>query len=491
MFITTMNIINTFLTELGGETLISEVVLKGFQSHVNTTFNLQNGLNVITGPSDAGKTAIIRAIRWVAFNEPQGEAFVNENVGEAGVTILLQNGSIITKHRRKGKTSYTIQESENGIESTFEKSEVPLEVTRLLGIEKHSFGDFETALNFSFQLDAPFLISETASAGAKVLGKLAGTESVDLAIKGVSKDTHATRNMRSQAEKDMERIIGSLFEYEHIDDAKQAVETAEILFEQVEASHTNLENLKEYRNSFLLFKEKRDKLSEKMKKLRNVPQLTENITDIEKSQQRHEQLLQLQDDGNRLRTHISSLEQELLTYSDIPLATDLVSSITFDRDRFTNLNTLRQLYQKHTQDVKVADETLNKTKELSTASEDIKSIELDTKAKDEMLSLKSEYENTSSNLNGLTSRLDTFKDMHETDSILTSVESDEKRLAALRELYREFNIAFTSTDSAIDGEAKTSNEVQKAELELQQAWDEAGGVCPLCESTIGGCEHES
>lgn len=466
--------------------MISEVILKGFQSHVNTTFNLHNGLNVITGPSDAGKTAIIRAVRWVAFNEPQGEAFVNENVGEAEVTILLQNGSIITKHRRKGKTSYTIQESENGIESTFEKSEVPLEVTRLLGIEKHSFGDFETALNFSFQLDAPFLISETASAGAKVLGKLAGTESVDLAIKGVSKDTHATRNMRSQAEKDMERIIGSLFEYEHIDDAKQAVETAEILFEQVETSHTNLENLKEYRNSFLLFKEKRDKLSEKMKKLRNVPQLTENITEIEKNQQRHEQLIQLQDDGNRLRTRISLLEQELLTYSDIPLATDLVSSITFNRNRFTNLNTLRQLYQKHTQDVKVADETLEKTKEMVSADRSLKDIVQELNTITNLRNTKVEYETTSNHFNTLNTKLNMFKGIHETENILFTVERDEKRLAVLKEICDSYVNANRVRNDVVFHNNNAIEDCHTAEYVLQQAWDEAGGVCPLCEQAHEG-----
>src|SRR5690625_5024172 len=194
--------------------MIKSIKLKGFQSHELSEIDLVPGLNVITGPSDSGKTAVIRAIRWLAFNEPQGEAFVNDRVGEAEVQVTLQSGAIITKTRRNGKTSYLVQQDETDSGSLFEKSEVPLEVTRLLGIEKQTFGDFVAALNFSFQLDAPFLISETASAGAKILGKLAGTESVDLAIKGVSKDTHATRNMRSQAEKDMERIVGSLFRSE-------------------------------------------------------------------------------------------------------------------------------------------------------------------------------------------------------------------------------------------------------------------------------------
>ncbi len=180
---------------------INEIFVEGFQSHTNSHFNLGNGLNVITGPSDSGKTAIIRAVRWVAFNEPQGEAFVNESVGHATVAIHLDNGIIISKHRRKGKTSYRIQTDPGDEGSVFEKSEVPEEVKQLLGITKQTFGDFVTALNFAFQLEAPFLISETPSSGAKVLGKLAGTEAVDLAVKSVSKDTYAARQERLLAEK--------------------------------------------------------------------------------------------------------------------------------------------------------------------------------------------------------------------------------------------------------------------------------------------------
>lgn len=43
---------------------IQEVTIEGYQSHTNSTFRLSPGLTVITGPSDAGKTAIIRALRY-------------------------------------------------------------------------------------------------------------------------------------------------------------------------------------------------------------------------------------------------------------------------------------------------------------------------------------------------------------------------------------------------------------------------------------------
>lgn len=91
---------------------IQEVTIEGYQSHTNSTFRLSPGLTVITGPSDVGKTAIIRALRWFAFNEPTGEAFlhtirnpdgsVKEAVDQVKVSVTFDNGITITKTRRKG-----------------------------------------------------------------------------------------------------------------------------------------------------------------------------------------------------------------------------------------------------------------------------------------------------------------------------------------------------------------------------------------------------
>lgn len=156
---------------------IQEVTIEGYQSHTNSTFCLSPGLTVITGPSDAGKTAIIRALRWFAFNEPTGEAFlhtirnpdgsVKEAVDQVKVSVTFDNGITITKTRRKGKTTYT----HSAFPTAWEKAEIPPEIKETLGLVKQQYGDFETCLNFAFQLDAPFMLSESASVGAKVLGK--------------------------------------------------------------------------------------------------------------------------------------------------------------------------------------------------------------------------------------------------------------------------------------------------------------------------------
>ena len=112
--------------------MIKRITIEGFQSHENTVVDLVNGLNILTGSSDSGKTAVLRAVKWVALNVPTGDSYVNQKVGYAKVTIETDKGTV-TKTRKGKKTAYEV----NG--TVYEKSEVPQEVSEILGIEPVAF----------------------------------------------------------------------------------------------------------------------------------------------------------------------------------------------------------------------------------------------------------------------------------------------------------------------------------------------------------------
>lgn len=44
---------------------IKKLVVDNFQSHEHTEVEFGPGLNVIVGPSDHGKSALVRALRWL------------------------------------------------------------------------------------------------------------------------------------------------------------------------------------------------------------------------------------------------------------------------------------------------------------------------------------------------------------------------------------------------------------------------------------------
>ena len=75
--------------------MISQLTLRNFQSHKASRLRFHPGVNVITGPSDSGKTALLRALLWAVRNRPSGDAFRSHWGGDTSVTVGLQAGEII------------------------------------------------------------------------------------------------------------------------------------------------------------------------------------------------------------------------------------------------------------------------------------------------------------------------------------------------------------------------------------------------------------
>ncbi|MDZ5608616.1 AAA family ATPase [Bacillus pseudomycoides] len=508
---------------------ISAIFIEGFQSHTNSYFNLGNGLNVITGPSDSGKTAVIRAIRWIAFNEPQGEAFVNESVGQATVAIHLDTGVIISKNRRKGKTSYRIQTDPGDEGSVFEKSEVPEEVKRLLGITKQTFGDFTTALNFAFQLEAPFLISETPSSGAKVLGKLAGTEAVDLAVKSVSKDTYAARQERLLAEKEIERLAGNLLEYLDVDDKAEQLKTAESLMEYVEETHKKKEALQEISNAYEGRRRKYIAASETVKRLEHVPGLMQILEQIEKDPQRLQTLLDLQKRYESLSTAKRTLTEKIKQFDGLIEAAQLLQASIKLEERYSLLSILAQNHKKYSHvldnvtvqleklvvvehiDITEIEERVKKAEELTKlsvwykseqyrfvkASESVErlavpsdteyrltEIETATIRSSELKQLLQRYEVAHDQYMTLTSRVNRLNIPEHVEKQLTDAEKNVSRSDELKELLRIYMIWHQRVRHSTSTLEMYEKHIENYTKELEEAWNDAGGVCPLCESPM-------
>ena len=462
---------------------ITQVRIEGFQSHVESAFHLAGGLNVITGPSDAGKTAIIRAIRWVAFNEPSGEAFVNEKVGEAVVAIHLETGQIITKKRRKGKTSYLVQLDQEDEGSLYEKSEVPDEVIALLKIEKQRFGDFETALNFAFQLDAPFLISETASAGAKILGKLAGTESVDMAIKGIRQDTHSTRIERTNAEKDIERLSGSMLAFLNIDDIKADIELAERTFEQLEKDKQKFESLKEYKMQHEYKVEQVVGLVKKLERFKDLENITHDLQDIEKAQQTLERKQQLYSQYSGVSTQIESLGQTLQHFIGLDSAMIEIEWMDIQAEKVRKLKHLQTEYHIASRAVTEKSSILEKTRNIETAAETIYELENeDLLHLNGLYSALNNYGRVENRLKNTLESVERFEGITEAGTSLESLYEEFERLMLLKTYADSFAHVQTNVLNMAQVSLKRAEEaIKQAKDEESQAWEEAGGICPLCE----------
>ncbi|MGZ4033070.1 MAG: AAA family ATPase [Tumebacillaceae bacterium] len=167
---------------------IRNLRIENFQSHELTEMAFDEGLNVIVGASDQGKSAVIRALRWLLFNEPRGSDFIRVGASQCRVSIELADGSRVTRERTASKNRYIVVKSD-GTEQVYEGfgNTVPKEVSDVTGVAKVMLDeDHETTLHLGTQLEPPFMLSEPGSIKAKAIGRLNGVHIIDAA----SRDTH-------------------------------------------------------------------------------------------------------------------------------------------------------------------------------------------------------------------------------------------------------------------------------------------------------------
>jgi exonuclease SbcC len=70
--------------------MIDSLSIQNFQSHEKTELEFDEGINIIIGQSDSGKSAILRALNWVVNNKPNGEAFKSNWGGDTKVKIIIE-----------------------------------------------------------------------------------------------------------------------------------------------------------------------------------------------------------------------------------------------------------------------------------------------------------------------------------------------------------------------------------------------------------------
>ena len=171
---------------------INSIKLTNFQSHKDTFIEFSEGLNCIIGTSDVGKSALVRALKWVLFNKTPKD-FITWGETKCSILITLSNEYAIERIRDNKQNTYKLYFK--GIEiETFENFglEVPLKIKAVVGsLDLVLDTDKIINLNIRSQHDSLFLLSNEYSGTlkAKALNSLAGVHYIDAAIRDIVADT--------------------------------------------------------------------------------------------------------------------------------------------------------------------------------------------------------------------------------------------------------------------------------------------------------------
>jgi len=146
--------------------VISRLLIRDFQSHTDTELLFSPQVNVIVGRNMSGKSAILRALRLVCYNKPDGSSFVTWDAKNAIIEITYGEHTI-----RRVKGTQNVYDVDGSTFSGFGRG-VPEEVANVLGFTSVQVDRNVYELNFDHPHKAPFFISETDATKGKLFSKL-------------------------------------------------------------------------------------------------------------------------------------------------------------------------------------------------------------------------------------------------------------------------------------------------------------------------------
>lgn len=238
-------------------------------------------MNFIIGPSDNGKSSIIRAVNWCLFNRPLGTSFVANNVKNPKTIskIEIDDGTIIRRTRTK---------SENKQEIT-----PPQELKKAFPVERW--------LNIQTQMDPLFLLSMSGGEAAKKLNEIVKLDIIDRTTKNISTREREYTGKVKQTESNLKDQEEQLSELNWINEAEEKVNESQLKV----TTFQNMENELEF------LQDKLDELEELEKtEIKTIPETV--IEDIEIKLKvlldEENEFDFLQDNLNQLKVTASDLE---------------------------------------------------------------------------------------------------------------------------------------------------------------------------------------
>jgi DNA repair protein SbcC/Rad50 len=168
---------------------LSKIILEDFQAFEKGEFALSPNLNILVGISNVGKSSVARALSLILFNK-WDKSWCRFGTKYCKVTIQTDTG--IEVMREKGeKINRYILRLPGQADQLFESFGVttPEAVQQALKIHEVQIDSTDSLnLQLAGQMDSLFLLSQTGSYRAKVLGKLSGATYLDAAIREINKD---------------------------------------------------------------------------------------------------------------------------------------------------------------------------------------------------------------------------------------------------------------------------------------------------------------
>ncbi len=355
---------------------IKRVILENFQSHKYTVVDLDSRLNVIVGPSDSGKTAILRGIKWALYNEPSGDYFIREGESECAVTIIFSDDTKIKRYRSKSKNTYYLYD-ELDTELKFEGfgTNVPDEILEATGIKKILLDkSVSKTINISDQLEGAFLLSEKGSIRASSIGYLVGVDIIDDALKETLRESRSLSNNKRIIDDNIIKLEKDLSKYDYLDALSKKVSKLENIFNKIDYKEKQLVKYKEILLKTSEIKAETLKLNIYLKKLRNFHDAEHLFSNIELKLIKYKQLNKQNLSLKKTKVNMQVNNKIVTSLANIDVVKENIDKISILLVKKYKLNIINKNIKLTSNNMKIYKNIINKLINLDMVENNIEKI---------------------------------------------------------------------------------------------------------------------
>ncbi|MCX7921810.1 MAG: AAA family ATPase [Clostridia bacterium] len=466
---------------------INKLIIENFQSHENTTLDFTKGLNVIIGPSDQGKSAVIRAIRWVLFNEPRGTDFIRQGALMARVAVEMNNGYTVVRERSKSKNKYTVI-NPDGNTMVLEGfgNDVPDEVVKAHGIPLVFLDNgINSSLNIGGQLEGPFLVSESAAVRAKAIGRLTGVHVIDKAIRDCIIDLRRESQSSERVSKEINDVSVKLESYGGLAYLEEALDSSRVTIGRLESLIKNNENLIAHKNNYELLSAEYYKVNLLLKKLVELDKCELAIKSCEADILKFNVL-------KRAKIVLDNVQSEIVHTVKVMHKTENIDKgyILLDdiKNKLTKLNKIiyyNGLKQSVIKELEHISSTIEQTRNIKSVVDTAASIEEKVSKIKILVDIQRKLEIINQDIEKGKYYLIKYKNVEMCEEQLTDIHKKKELLQKLEEAKRQYQI---NTNFILEGNKYIQNNKNDIANFIKEYIDllKKVGKCPLCNSEISG-----
>lgn len=224
---------------------VESLEIENFQRHEKFRVDFDPQLTTIIGQTDAGKSSLLRALRWVALNLPDGDSFIRHGSNGAVATLRIDGHEITRKRLTNGENTYHLDGNEY---KAFGRG-VPDTIAALLQVDR---------INFVGQKEPDFWFSLPPVEVARQLNAIVDLGVIDDALENIGRKVRQGQDAVKTATERMATSKAQRDSLEWVESAERSLTDVETAWATVETTEQQIATLRSYVSHIEHYEQQRD-----------------------------------------------------------------------------------------------------------------------------------------------------------------------------------------------------------------------------------------